>query len=111
LQVGQPASVSQFVRRFHLAREAESAGFKAIVSRVKSCFFRVTSLYRLRICQGSRHDPVGSLRGIRPIVYDSQRVQILYGIDWRNPFAVQQVEGDVARDAEKRPKPQGLTPF
>jgi hypothetical protein len=55
--------------------------------------------------------PSARFSGIRPIVYDSQRVQILYGIDWRNPFAVQQVEGDVARDAEKRPKPQGLTPF
>jgi putative transposase len=36
LQMGQPASVSQFVRRFHLARGAESARFKAVVSRVKS---------------------------------------------------------------------------
>ena len=36
LQMGQPASVSQFVRRFRLACEADRPAFKAFLSRVKS---------------------------------------------------------------------------
>ncbi|MCF3649678.1 transposase [Synoicihabitans lomoniglobus] len=37
LAMGEPASVSQFVRRFTLQRGDESAEFQAILSRVKQC--------------------------------------------------------------------------
>ena len=36
LAMGQPASVSQFVRRFRLAKEAETPGFQAALSIVKT---------------------------------------------------------------------------